>query len=421
MTETTPAPPRRSDWWTRPKVVLPLVGSVALLVALLTPEPSLGRIGDARLSSHLTGSLGAAALAQTATRFGFRVVSRDTSAVPDSTVPAGGTIHAVLAPGLALTAVETHRYLERVRQGDALLFVLGGPSDMDDSLGVTTTRGGAVLYVPPVDSASCGSRRDFVAPLWPDGRAHLLGVQWRRAVPEQRVTFARRAGPASPTASRYADAATGIPFGRGRVVVVADPDLLRNDVLRHCEWGADAAAMRMLEWLRAGGAQPRTALIFDEYHQGFGHPPSMTGLIAGFLVDHPVGRAVLALVVAGLVLLLATGPRPIPPVDRETVERRDPLEQVDALAHAYEQVGASRTATARLLRTLRQRVEGGAGPVRSRPDEAFLAESARGDPALLADVALIERALREPLAERDLPELGAALRRLEASLTTTHA
>lgn len=420
MSEPTPAPERPRDWWTRPKVVLPLVGAIALLVALLTPEPSLGRIGDARLSSHLSGSLGAAALAQTAARFGFRVVARDTSPVPDAGV-AGRTIHAVLAPPVPVTASEAHQYLERVRGGDGLLFVYGSRDALSDSLGVTATRGGAILHVAAADSAGCASRVELIAPLWPDGHAHLYGILWRRGQPEGKVTFALRADPASPTASRFADAAAGIPYGRGRVVVVADPDLLRNDVLRHCAWGADVAAMRMLEWLRAGGEQPRTVLAFDEYHQGYGHPPSLTALVGGFLAGHPVGRAILALIAAGVVLLLAVGPRAIPPVERETVERRDPLEQVDALAHAYEQVGATRTATARLLRQLRHRVEGPAGADRTRPDDAFLADTGRAVPALVAEVALLRRALREPLAERDLPAVAAALQRIEASLLTTHA
>jgi hypothetical protein len=421
VSEKPPAPERPPDWWTRPKVVLPTVGAIALLVALLTPEPSVGRLGDARLSSHLTGSLGAGALSRTAARFGFTVSARDTLAAPDSTQPAGVTIHAVLAPPLPIAPAEAHRYLERVRAGDALLFVLGNRNALADSLGVSTTRSGAVLHVAPSDSADCGRSRDFMPPLWPDGRAHLLGVRWTRGTPGERVTFALRADPTDADAARFAEAATGIPLGRGRVVVVADPDLLRNDVLRHCQWGADVIAMRMLEWLRAGGDRPRSALVFDEYHQGYGHTASLSGVVGGFLVGHPVGRALLMLVGAGLILLLATGPRALPPIDRETIERRDPLEQVDALAHAYEQVGATRTVTARLLHALRQRVEGSGGAYRMRTDEIFLADAERMDSTLRADVALITRALRETLAERDLPEVAAALRRIEDSLTTTHA
>lgn len=421
MSAENPAPPRQRDWWTRPKVVLPLVGTIAVVVALLTPEPTIGRIGDARLSSHLTGSLGAGALARTAQRFGFVVSARDSTAVPDSAKPAGSTIHAVLAPPLDVTPWEAHQYMERVRAGDALLFVLGGRSALADSLHVTTTSGGGLLEVPASDTEGCQPARSFVPPLWPDGKVHLYGVLWTHGPPPPREIFARRTGPLRGGATAWAEAAAGITLGRGRVAIVADPDLLRNDVLARCSWGADVVAMQMLEWLRAGGPQPRAALVFDEYHQGYHQRETLAGVVWSFLVGHPVGRALLALAVAGLVLLLASGPRAIPPRDRAMIERRDPLEQVDALAHAYEQVQATRTATARLLRVLRHRAEGTGAFHRARSDEAFLADTARAVPERASDVALIERALREPLPARELPGVAAALRRIEDSLLTTHA
>jgi hypothetical protein len=421
MSAEHPAPPRPRDWWTRPKVVLPLVGTIALLVALLTPEPSLGRVGDARLSSHLTGSLGAGALARTAERFGYTVSVRDSSPVPDSVVAPGHTIHAVLAPPLEITPWEAHRYMERVRGGDALLFVLGERNALADSLHVTTTSGGGLLRVAPSDTAGCKPLRSFVPPLWPDGKVHVYGLLWTHGEPPAREIFARRSGPLEGGRTRWAEAAAGIELGAGRAAVVADPDLLRNDVLARCTWGADVIAMQMLEWLRAGGAQPRTTLVFDEYHQGYNHRESLAHVVGSFLLDHPVGRALLALAIAGIVLLVASGPRALPPRDREMIERRDPLEQVDALAHAYEQVQATRTVTARLLRVLRQRVEGTGAFHRARSDEAFLADSANAQPERAGDVALIERALREPLPKRELPEVAAALRRLEESLLTTHA
>jgi len=421
MSAGHPAPPRPRDWWTQPKVVLPLVGAIALVVALLTPEPTIGRIGDSRLSSHLTGSLGAGALARVAERFGFTVAARDSSPVPDSTTIAGHTIHAVLAPPIEVTPWEAHRYMERVRAGDGLLFVLGGRSALADSLHVTTTSGGGVLVVSPADTAGCRPARSFIPPLWPDGKVHLYGLLWTHGEPPPREIFARRAGELPSGATRWAEPAAGITVGRGRVAVVSDPDLLRNDVLARCSWGADVVAVRMLEWLRAGGAQPRTNLVFDEYHQGYNHRETLAGVVWSFLTSHPVGRALFVITAAGLVLLLATSPRAIPPRDRAMIERRDPLEQVDALAHAYQQVQATRTATSRLLRVLRHRVEGTGAFHRARSDEAFLADTARALPDRAGDVALIERALREPLPARELPNVAAALRRLEDSLLTTHA
>jgi hypothetical protein len=341
--------------------------------------------------------------------------------VPDSTIAAGRTIHAVLAPPLEMLPWEAHQYMERVRGGDALLFVLGGRSALADSLHVTTTSGGGLLETSAADTEECTPSRSFIPPLWPDGKVHVYGLLWTHGAPPPREIFARRTGTLTGGATRFAEAAAGITVGRGRVAVVADPDLLRNDVIARCTWGADVIAMRMLEWLRAGGAQPRTMLVFDEYHQGYNSRETLPGVVWSFLVGHPVGRAIFAVIIAALVLLMANGPRAIPPRDREMIERRDPLEQVDALAHAYEQVQATRTATARLLRVLRHRVEGTGALQRSRSDEAFLADTARALPERAADVALIERALREALTSRELPDVAAALRRLEDSLLTTHA
>ena len=413
-----PPPARPRDWWTRPRVVLPLVGTFVVLLAVLTPQPQLGRMGDPRLSSHLAGSLGARALAETAARFGFEVARRDSAAAPDFGAGRGGTIHAVLAPTLPMTGPEAHAYLEAVRAGDALLLVFDGRNALSDSLGLWRTPGGT-LYRMPGDSTDC-RRRDLTPPLWIDGKVHLYGIRWVRGAPADLVVLAAlRANAGSATTP--GEAAAGFSLGRGRVVAIPDPDFLRNDVIRRCEWGADVLAMRMLEWLRAGGAAPRTALVFDEYHHGFGRSPSALGAAAGFLFAHPVGRGILVLAIAGLVLVAAAAPRPLPPQDPERVERRDPLEQVDALAHAYEQVSATRTIVARLVRGVRGRAERGSPTARLRSDDAFLGSADAGDATLRDDVARIRDALREPIDTRDLAEVGAALRRLEASLMTTRA
>jgi len=418
MSEPSPAPVRRRDWWTQPSVVLPVVGAFVVLLALLTPQPALGRFGDPRLSSHLAGSLGARALAETAERLGFHVERSDSVGAPATSAPPGRTIHAVLAPTMPMTAAEAHAYLDAVRGGDALLLVFDQRNALSDSLGLWRTEGGT-LYRMPDDSTDC-RRRDLTPPLWADGRVHLYGLRWIRGAPSDRVILAAlKPDPGRTTAP--SEAAAGFTLGRGRVVAIPDPDFLRNDVIRRCEWGADVLAVRMLEWLRAGGDVPRSTLVFDEYHHGFGRASSALGTAAGFLVAHPVGRSLLLLAVAGLVLLFAAAPRALPPVDAERVERRDPLEQVDALAHAYEQVGATRTMVARLLRGVRARAERGSPAARQRGDDAFLAAAAADDPALRDDVARIRHALREPVSSRDLPEVGAALRRLEASLMTTRA
>ncbi len=406
------------DWWARPKIVLPIVGAFVILLALLTPQQSTGRLGDQRLSAHLSGLLGARALAETAARLGFNVVRRDSVGSPAASGTRGHTIHAVLAPPVRLTGAEAHAYLEAVRAGDGLLLVFDGRNALSDSLGLWRTPGG-ILYRAPGDSVAC-RRRDLRPTLWPDGKVHLYGLRWLRGAPVGHVVLAALQSDSGVVAHAGA-AAAGFAFGRGRVVVIPDPDLLRNDVLRRCEWGADVLAVGMLEWLRAGGGAPRRTLVFDEFHQGFGPQPSVVGTAARFLIDHPVGRGLLTFAIAGLVWLAAVAPRPLPPRDTGVVERRDPLEQVEALAHAYQQVGATRTIVTRLLHGLRERVHRGSATARRHSDDTFLADVEASDPSLRGDIALIRRALREPVTPGELPDIGGALRRLEHSLSISDA
>ena len=430
MSESPLPSARRGEWWTRPRIVLPAVGALVVLVALLTPQATGGRTGDQRLSTHLTGSQGARLFHDVAGRLGWRVSRRDTLPVPERA--SGATIHAVLAPPLEVTPAEAHAYLEAVRGGDALLLVLKqrenvGPQPRDalaDSLGVAfanplagpaSTIAGP-LGVPVADTAGCPPPSRFVPALWANGQTFLLSLRWTRGAPPGRVVLASTRRDA---AGRTGEVATGFQLGRGRVVVVSDPDLLRNDVIRRCDWGADVRAVRILEYLRAGGVAPRTALVFDEFHHGYGRRASMVGTTGRFLVSHPVGRTLLQLALAALVLLIAVAPRPLPPADVLRVERRDPLEQIDALAHAYEQVRATRTIAARLLHGVRSRVERGWSAARARPDDDFLLDARNQVPALAPDVEIVRRALAERLPDRSLPELGEALRRIEHSLTTS--
>lgn len=405
----------RREWWATPRIVLPIFGVLVLLVALLTPESEAGRMGDDRLSAQLAGSQGARVLAELAGRFGWNVLRNEEPELPAR--PAGTVIHAVLAPAMPLTAAEAHAYLEAVRAGDALLMVAEPHSALSDSLGIRPTRGGGTFEPVARDIESC-TRREFAPALWPDGQVHVYGLSFHRTIPDTLIFASVQMGPEREQMPTLA-AAVGFPYGRGRIAVVSDPDLLRNDVLRHCHWGLDVVSLQMLEWLRAGGAQPRGTLAFDEYHQGFGSHSSSMRAIRRFLYGHPVGRTILIVLAASLILLLALAPRPLPPRPRDRVERRDPLEQVEALALAYEQVGATRTATARLVRGLRSRVERSVALGRARSDDDFLTDALASAPHLAADVALVRAALREGRPNDTLPEIGEALRRIEDSLMTT--
>jgi hypothetical protein len=434
-TSSAATSPAKLPWWQRPRVAIPLAVALLLAVTILTPEARTGRQGDSRLSTYNTGPLGAGALYELARRLGWSVTRTNERVVG----PFGAdSIRAILAPALPLAASEAHAMLEHVRGGGALFLVLGANGALEDSLGVSRRQVG-VLTPALTDSAArheerCDETRGPLT-MWPTRTPYVYALRWDDGPPPGMVTFAhakfdegeKRADTTDrmSTVESEADtsggplrpAAVGYPLGAGRVAIVSDPDMLRNDVLRVCAWDADVVAVRMLEYLSRQEPR-RAAIVFDEYHQGYGaHPGSFTA-ITRYLWRTSSGRTLLQLAIAGLVLLAATAPRPIPPRDDTRVERRSPLEHVDALARAYRQVHATRTATQRLLRGVRRRSEGRVRTV-VHTDEAFLDAVEARHPELAEDVRLVRRAAREPVSGLELERAGVALERIETSLTTT--
>lgn len=437
---------------------LALFGVLALiaLAALLTPEVIGGRSGDERLTTFSADAQGAKLLYELAQRLGWRV--ERWTAGPE--VPADArTVLAILDPAVPLGAIEAHNVLQRVRAGAALLYVMSASSRLNDSLHIKRSLFGGTYQAMPAGTAdlptasgasdSVRARRfdsdttDSAAvdddesetpaectgvspgggglPMWPDQVVHLWRFQWTRPRPVGTVIFARSVedrDSRDTSGIRSAVAAAGFPLGAGKVILLSDPDFLRNDVLRVCSFGLDIVATRMLEYLAAGNP-PRNRLVFDEYHQGFGTHPGTLRAIVAFLSRVPSGHVLLQAMLGGLVLLLALGPRDLPPHDAERVERRSPLEHVGALAQAYARVGATRTATMRLLRGVRRRVERNAGRVgamsMAESDTRFL-DAAEVAPGRKEDVALIRRALSTPMSRREFEAVGSALQRLEESL-----
>jgi hypothetical protein len=417
----------------RPRVALSVLAALIIIVALLTPEATGGRTGDVRLTTRSTDSQGASLLYELAGRLGWRPSRRDADSIALGDT---ASVHLILDPPVPVSATETHQVLDRVRRGAALVFVLGG-GPLADSLGLGSRvpRTGSVIGTSQIlvgvsgplvadDTSSCGRHDEGVLsaglPFWPDKQTQILALRWRGPQPEgARVLATVRT--VSGFAGAELPAAIGFPLGRGRVVVAADPDLLRNDVLRVCRWGADVAAVRMLEYASTGapGGGRRERLVFDEYHQGYGDQPGTVRGIMTYLGRTASGHLVLQLAAAGLLLLFAVGPRLLPPRAAERIERRSPLEHVDALARAYRAVGATRTATARLVHGVRRRVEHALG-AQGGPssDETFLAWAHDRAPSRSADIDLVRHALARPISRRELETVGQALRRLETSLTT---
>ncbi|HKW47083.1 MAG TPA: hypothetical protein VJN70_06545 [Gemmatimonadaceae bacterium] len=443
---------RRKRRW----IALAAVLSLIVVAALLMPEVVGGRTGDSRLTTFSTNPQGAKLIFEVASRLGWRVARWTAGGMIEAD---RRTIIGVLAPVEPLGAVETHNLLEHVRSGAALIYVMNSGTPLDDSLrvkrsvfdGIYEPAAAGIAEAPRVAGASdtLQARHYGVAQrdtskkddeeteasvecanaqpnggalaLWPDQTIHLYRFEWAGPRPAGTVVFARASLDRSRDSTRGASlAAAGFPEGRGRVVVISDADVLRNDVLRVCRWGIDVVAVRMLEYLSVGEVR-RDHLLFDEYHQGFGTHPGTMRAIFDYLSRAASGHVLLQAMLGGLVLLLALGPRALPAYDAERIERRSPLEHVTALAQAYGRVGGTRTATSRLLRGVRRRVDRGVRRnlrlTATESDALFLEDAARV-PALADDVALVRRALAGPIGKREFEAVGDALKRVEETLLT---
>lgn len=408
-----------SPWYARPVIVLPIVGALILAVALATPQPDAGRGGDPRLSTYSTAPMGGRIFLDLAQRLGYTTEQRRTADVATDSA----SIVAVLAPVVPLRPKEAHELLEHVRRGGGLLLMLGnGTRALADSLHV----GGGETWArnPRRKDETEGCKPDrtadfstrFLNTLWPGDRVTLTRIYWRSAIrPDSVRQFVSLEEPPNLGRRKPEHSAMGFAYGRGRIVVGADGDVLRNDAIRVCKYALDIEAVRMLDYV---GDSTRRRIVFDEFHQGYGEQRGTMSAVSRYLLGESSGRLLFQLMAAGLLLLLAAAPRLIPPHDPERVERRSPLEHVDALGRAYARVGATRSATARLVRGVRRRLAGGA--VRAAhevSDDAFLDRALRDAPALGADIELIRKALRSPVSRRDFALVGAALEQVELSLT----
>jgi hypothetical protein len=337
-------------------------------------------------------------------------------------------VYVVLEPPFPLSARETGVLLDAVRRGGSLIITAPEGGFAAESLGAE--RGDYELHpLDPVSDSLFGSaelrRQRSVT-----GRRRLASV-FSGSSDDSAISFHQfvvppTAGDSDTTRSLPHDTVTllavrtdsvaeptilGRTLGAGRVVIIADPDFLRNVVLRR----GDAAVLmvRLIEWADRGRATP---VVFDEYHHGHGRHSDMIGVVADALNDSPYGRGVLQAATAALILLLALSVRPIAPLSHTIIERRSPLEHVGALSRAYERIGATRLAARRLVRGLRRRHPLGA--TGTLTDDGYLALVGERAPTLKEDAALLARAIREPLPAGQFVSAGAAIDNIERTLTS---
>jgi hypothetical protein len=427
---------------------------------MLTPEVTNSNL-DLRLTTRSTSPAGASGFYEIASRLGWKVKRQEKPMVAPLDTDA---VYAVLSPPEPIGDGEAKMLLNAVRMGAGLILVVDSGEVLSDSLGLRRAhRRGAGAFGWPVqmgveDSIGCGRKSaasDLTVSYGPFqmanpayGPFHAYLLRSEKPLPDDALTFIAVKEPVSTTRSRYsppiasredtdsagkatnedandraparesASAVMGIPLGRGRVLAVSDPDFLRNDVIRICRWNVGPRMVTALDWVSKGKRPP---LVFDEFHQGFGPRPSILEASERFLAATPLGHAIVEGLLAGLLLIIALGVRPIPPRSIARIERRSPLEHVDALAHAYEQVGATRTATRRLVRGLRRRHDRGSWSARLRAagapnadaDQRFLDNVAAAHPKTGSAVSRILAAERASIPPIELVSVADAVDRVD--------
>ena len=405
-----------SSWWLRPRLVFSVLLAVVVVAVLVAPTTDVG-VDEPYLTSYSFAPNGARGFHDVAARLGWPVERR---LEPFRGAIDSASTYAVLMPPIDLTGAEVSAMLSAVRRGAGLIVIPARGSPLADSLGLRQSRR-SVSPVSMTPSAEAGDtsdaggadrhreargtvpEQDDFASLYDMELHHVL--ETTRPLPDNTVTFleGRRLSdsPARPIV-------LGRAMGRGRIVAIADPRILLNDTMQ--DSGLAELPVRMLEWVSPGVRAP---LVFAEYHQGFGRHASLTRTVARGLIHTPAGRALGLLAVAALLLLLSKAVRPMPPKPRQRIERRSPLEHVTALARAYEQVGATRTAARSLVRGLRRRRIVGR---RTVPDAELLRTLAARHAALAPDVERVVAATEAPASPAELLAVGRAIATIERTI-----
>lgn len=402
-----------------PWFVLGLLAAVIVWGVLITPIQPMG-YSYPLLTTHAAADGGAMGLYLAAERLGWTVERQER---PMRWGADSNAVYAVLAPPEQLTSSDVSTLLGAVSRGGGLLAVLQHNSALGDSLGINVRlRGGRSR--PVALAGPLAQARPDLAVSRPDDDNRVLGPDDR--LPEARhvlqfdrpqrgitrllilpgIVDSSRSETRDPDESTsVATVAAAFEWGKGRVVVVSDPAILRNSELEETYGGI--IAIRLLEAATPPGV---TRLVFDEYHFGYGQRSTFVELIGKALFGTAPGRLTLQIVAAGLILLLAFAPRAIKPKPRPTIERRSPLEHVGALARAYEQVDASRIAMRRLVRGVRRRHT----PLGSSiSDEVYLQGILQRHPQLKKEVELVLYALQERVGEQELSDAALALEHIE--------
>ena len=416
MTDVIPPSPT----WMRPSVILPFIALFVVVVVLIMPQDPVDGSTDWHLTTYSTSQFSAGGLYETLTKLGWRTSRRQ---IPFRGPLDSATVYAILDPPIPFTHAEDSTLLRFVQQGGRLLIV------SDDSAFTALFGMWPTANPRPAgygQAISVAGDDDSIA-----HKAESLGdwLTTMRTLQLPPITGAVRVNDSVPgpfarfiwASAHQSDSATAPPImlgrhlGKGSVVLLAEPSLVANMIAR--DRPSILAVQRALEWL----APPTGHVVFDEYHYGYGAGArQQQNVLLHALTRTAPGHVTLQVVCAALILLLAIGIRPILPVPQTTIQRRSPLEHVEALARAYATIHATQLGAQRLVRGLRRRHP--AGRARRERD-------GEGDAAYLTaiqaryripqqDITTILNATQHVVSDEQFLQTGQAVGRIEETIHT---
>jgi hypothetical protein len=369
-----------------------------LLVLFVIFAPQESDDAGAAYSSYATGAGGSRALYETLSRLGFAVSRNDRSLI--AAAPDTASTYVLLQPGQPLTTIEQATLLASIRHGAILVFT-PGDQDLADSLGFQPVPAGGFFTLnqttvaggnPPArDSTDPRSAFQAAFPIASTvaATAGMKDEAFLWLTPAKDDDTAR----AQLDSTRQPTLVLGHRVQHGYAIAVAPAPIVMNQLLRDPR--VAIAIVRAIDFANAELGHENESrsnrVVFDEYHHGFGTHADMAAAIEHALTATTVGRMVLGLIAAALVLLLAFAVRPIAPLSAPPASRRSPLEHVGALAQAYSQVNARALGASRLVRGLRRRHP--LGLARSVPDPVYLSALRTRMPAVSADIERVSTAL----------------------------
>jgi hypothetical protein len=383
----------------------------AIVGSLSAPDDALE---DARRSVHLAGPAGASALREALERFDVATEERRTALFDLQREVASDDTWLML---LDLTYFPSRPELVQVvghvaRGGRVLVAGQSGvehcfgysviPAGADDYrwVGVAVTPPGGVDTLPDARWVLNQRGRDTTE----QADIELLGSlpSCDAPPPADTVPLLRT------TTGRFVAVRLEYASG-GRVILLAEADLVANEALRDTD-----AGVVVLEWLLADRPE---RVVFDEYHQGFGEGGSLFVAAGKWLLGAPAGWTLLQVAGAALVMLWVLGLRFGPAGHIVERKRRSVMEHVQALAMGLERAGAHETAVRLVLAGLRRRF-GRAGRPRARDLDGWLTalELAARTPEARTRVRHLASLIRQPGGDQRVLEAATAVEDVWSSL-----